>query len=121
MLFQNEMHKNCWWAFRFRLKSPVLPCDHYTFYFLHQLSRIFIDTILTEFFQYKFGGRVIGMNQVDIIKTIVSQYVDHQFISREIISTFKFCNDIMNGFESILLCCGYSPLRHRGYDEQDLP
>ena len=66
------------------LESPVAAGDDDLFHFFHDLLGGLVDEMAGEFFQYEAGGGVIGMDHIDIIKPVVPQYIDDQFISGEI-------------------------------------
>ena len=76
--------------------------------------------ILHEFIQYKLSSLVIRMNQVNIIKTIITQNVDDEFISGKIIYPVEFIYEMMYhfnqpGFTSVIFCDTIADMTHRAY------
>src|SRR5580692_8282490 len=51
-----------------------------------------------EFIQYKFCGSIIGMNHIYIIKPVIPQNIDHEFIGWKIMNMIKFICQVMNRF-----------------------
>src|SRR5882672_6067403 len=93
MLLQKLLMRFC-----IRLKCFMPSRYNNLFYFLHNCLRRLINKMLRKFPENKFRSLVIGMNHIDIIKTIIAQYIDDQFIGRKIMNPFKFIGEMMNDF-----------------------
>src|SRR5436190_12376863 len=86
--------RHCIW-----LKSLMSSCDHNAFYLLHEFLSWLINKRLSKLHQHKLSGHIVGMDKVCIIKTVISQYIDDQFISGKIIQLFVFVNEMMNSLD----------------------
>ena len=74
-----------------RLKSLVLSCDHNAFYFLHETLGRLINKRFSKFFQDKLRCHIIGMNKIGVIKSVISQYINDQFVGGKIVQPFRIC------------------------------
>src|SRR5690242_8896597 len=93
--------------------------------FFHYLTRFRCDTAFCKFLPYILSRLVIRMHHIFCKKAIVTQVINYQFISREIMHSIKLVDKMMDrmkqhGLTAIVFYQSIAQMSYRAYSKNDV-